>query len=159
MILSVRHNKPCVLHPSHEVLLLDQHMGSIWLYSVHLLAVRLKFIEYCELWKFSFQFIYFRLTPGRSDLELRWRKFSLHCITWRCIELHSMNPKLVKMTVGCRICHINTKAYVQYNWSYHTRKHSGYTWGYSKIHPHIYINTVNLRYLHNPWIVESHFSN
>jgi hypothetical protein len=31
------------------------------------------------------------------------------------IALHSMDPKLVKMTVGCGIYNINTKTYVQYN--------------------------------------------
>jgi hypothetical protein len=40
-------------------------------------------------------------------------------------------------------CHINTKTYVQCNWFSHckTQENSGYTWGYSKIHPHIYICT------------------
>jgi hypothetical protein len=37
--------------------------------------------------------------------------------------LHSLDPKLVKMTVGCGICHINTKTYVQFNWSFHRGKH------------------------------------
>jgi hypothetical protein len=37
------------------------------------------------------------------------------------IALHSLDPNLVKMTVGSGICYINTKTYVQYNWSFHTR--------------------------------------
>jgi uncharacterized membrane protein len=43
------------------------------------------------------------------------------------ITLHSLDQKLVKMAVGCFICHINTKTYVQYNWSFQTRKYGGYT--------------------------------
>jgi hypothetical protein len=31
------------------------------------------------------------------------------------IVLHFLDPKLVKMTVECGICHINTKTYIQYN--------------------------------------------
>jgi hypothetical protein len=29
--------------------------------------------------------------------------------------LHSLDPELVKMTVGCGICHVNIKTYLQYN--------------------------------------------
>jgi hypothetical protein len=31
------------------------------------------------------------------------------------ITLHYIDPKLVKMTVGCGICHTITKAHIQYN--------------------------------------------
>jgi hypothetical protein len=40
---------------------------------------------------------------------------TLHYITLHYITLHVLAPELVKMTVGCGICHINTKTYVQYN--------------------------------------------
>jgi hypothetical protein len=43
-----------------------------------------------------------------------------HYITIHYITLHG--SKLVKMTVGCEICHTNTKTYVQCNWSFHTKK-------------------------------------
>jgi hypothetical protein len=33
----------------------------------------------------------------------------LGLITLNYIALHSMDPKPVKMTIGCRICHTNTK--------------------------------------------------
>jgi hypothetical protein len=39
----------------------------------------------------------------------------LHYITLHCIALHFLDPELVKMTVGCGKCHINTKTYIQYN--------------------------------------------
>jgi hypothetical protein len=31
------------------------------------------------------------------------------------ITLHSLDPRLVRMTVGCGISHTNTKAHIQYN--------------------------------------------
>jgi hypothetical protein len=41
----------------------------------------------------------------------KWAKFQdfLHYIT-----LHSLDPKLVKMTVGCGTSHTNTKTHIQY---------------------------------------------
>jgi hypothetical protein len=42
--------------------------------------------------------------------------------------LHSLDPKLVKMTVGCGISHTNTKTHTRYNWSI------------PKVHPHTHIN-------------------
>jgi hypothetical protein len=149
MILSVRHDKSCVLH---EELPLHQSMDSSWLYSVLLLAVRLKLIVNCGNFRSNSCISVWLLVTQ----ELLRRRFSLHCI-----ELHFLGPKLVKMTLGCRICHINTKTYVQYNWSFRTRKHSCYTWGYWKIRPYIYIyiyiNTVNWCYLHNLQMDESLF--
>jgi hypothetical protein len=31
--------------------------------------------------------------------------------------LHSLDPRLIKMTVGCGISHTNTKTHIRYNWS------------------------------------------
>jgi hypothetical protein len=42
--------------------------------------------------------------------------------TLHYIALHSLDPELVIMAVGCGICHINTKTYVQLNRSFHTKK-------------------------------------
>jgi hypothetical protein len=36
-------------------------------------------------------------------------------ISLHYIALHSLDPELVKITLGCEIWHINTKKYVQYN--------------------------------------------
>jgi hypothetical protein len=46
----------------------------------------------------------------------------LYYITLHYITLHSQDPQLVRMTVVCKIYHITTKIYVQYNWSFHIRK-------------------------------------
>jgi hypothetical protein len=54
------------------------------------------------------------------------------------ITLHSLDPKLVKMTVGCGTSHTNTKTYTVH------LKHSKNTY------THTQINTVNLRYVHKP---------
>jgi hypothetical protein len=61
-------------------------------------------------------------------------------VTLHYVALHSMDPKSVKITIRCGICHINTKntkhvnniieALKQKNF----RIHSGYTQGYLKIH-------------------------
>jgi hypothetical protein len=65
----------------------------------------------------------------------------LHFITLHCTAF----PGSKVSQNDCRMWNISCK----YNLSLHTRKHSDYnTWGYSKIHPHMYINSVNLRYLH-----------
>jgi hypothetical protein len=44
-----------------------------------------------------------------------WTSVTLHYITLQYSALHSPDPRLVKTTAGCGICHINTKAYIQYN--------------------------------------------
>jgi hypothetical protein len=38
-----------------------------------------------------------------------------HILTLRYITLHSLDPKLVKMTAGCGTSHTNTKTHIQYN--------------------------------------------
>jgi hypothetical protein len=47
-----------------------------------------------------------------------------HFITLHCIALHSLDPELVKMTVGCGTCHINTTEVFTKE---KLRKYSGYT--------------------------------
>jgi hypothetical protein len=54
---------------------------------------------------------------------------SFHIITLHCIALHPLDPELDKMTVGCGICHINAKTYVQYIEVF-TQENSGFTLGY-----------------------------
>jgi hypothetical protein len=71
--------------------------------------------------------------------------YTVHYIT-----LHSMDPKLVKMTVGCGIRHTITKTHIQYNWSipYVCTQ----TYKYKS-------NTVNLHYVHRPlrgWVSFRH---
>jgi hypothetical protein len=34
---------------------------------------------------------------------------------YTAITLHSLDPKLVEMTAGCEICHMNTKTHELYN--------------------------------------------
>jgi hypothetical protein len=48
------------------------------------------------------------LEHGFSEFTMLLHKFSYN------ITLHSLDPELVKMTVGCGICHINRNMYVQY---------------------------------------------
>jgi hypothetical protein len=49
-----------------------------------------------------------------SKITVLW-DVTLHYITLH--TLHSLDPKLVRMTVGCGISHTNTKTHIQYNWS------------------------------------------
>jgi hypothetical protein len=44
--------------------------------------------------------------------------FLLHYITLCCIALHSLDSRLIRMTVGCEICHVNTKLTVQLKFSH-----------------------------------------
>jgi hypothetical protein len=51
-------------------------------------------------------------------------RYTEYAITLQYMTLHSMDPKPVKMTIRCEICHINTKkqkTYAQYHLSPQTR--------------------------------------
>jgi hypothetical protein len=61
-------------------------------------------------------------------------------ITLYYIKLHSLDRKLVTVTVGSGICHIDTKTYVQYNWSFHVRKPKKTQW----LHMRLFKNTSTL---------------
>jgi uncharacterized short protein YbdD (DUF466 family) len=69
------------------------------------------------------------------------------------ITLLSLDAELVKMTVGCGICHINIKTYVHYVWSFRKRKPKKTVVTHEAIqkyiHIYIYISTVNSCCLHN----------
>jgi hypothetical protein len=68
------------------------------------------------------------------------------------IALHPQDPKLVKMTVGCGMSYkYKNISTVQLKFLHKkTQENTVVTHGgYSKIHPYIYINTVNLHYLQN----------
>jgi hypothetical protein len=51
---------------------------------------------------------------GLGDKKLLKTATLVH-ITLHYTALHSLDAKLVKMAVGCGICHINTERYVQFN--------------------------------------------
>jgi hypothetical protein len=55
---------------------------------------------------------FFHLSP--IILKLLNRELELSQIGRLQITLHSLDPKLVKMTVGCGICHTITKTHIQY---------------------------------------------
>ena len=76
------------------------------------------------------------MTFENHDLVCLWLKQQSVFITLQYIALHSMDPKLVKMTVGCGICHINTKHMYRPSGVLTQEKpsiHSDYTQGYLKI--------------------------
>jgi hypothetical protein len=74
----------------------------------------------------------------------------VHCIAFPGSKVSQNDCRMRNMSY-------KHKNILHYDWSFYTRKRSGYTWGYLKIHPHIYINTVNLCYLQNLYMDESFF--
>jgi hypothetical protein len=58
---------------------------------------------------------------------------TLYYVTLHNITLHSLDSELFKMTVGCGLCHINTKTYVQYNLSFRIRKPKKTQWWHVRL--------------------------
>jgi hypothetical protein len=121
------------------------------------------FCPYCILWRYPFDVL---TTLGDSarvqampegnltytpilvwdsiSTSLAWVSLvKAKVIALHYIALHSLDLKLVRMTVGCGICYINTKTYVQYSWSFHTRKPKKTQW----LHMRLLKNTST--YIHH----------
>jgi hypothetical protein len=92
--------------------------------------------------------------PSPEVLRLDTRSACSMCnyITSHHIYIPSLDPKLVKMTIECEICHINTKkkvCTVQLKFSHkRPQENSGCKYDYLKIHTHIRCVAINNGFAH-----------
>jgi hypothetical protein len=63
-----------------------------------------------QLWENSVWICWMAVYKNRDgEVTLYITHFTVNCLSLCYITMYSLDPKLVKMAVGCGICHINTK--------------------------------------------------